>query len=387
LPAKALLVDTLRKRLTVLKEYARGVQLEFIEESKEQSELAKIYSFKEGTKLDSASVRYASVMYAKYCALCHGKNREGYASDFAPSLRSHSLMATTQLPRSSYRYLELTISYGRSGTAMAPYAKSQGGPLGEEDIALLIQWLHESSGVKKPIEMSIEPITGNVALGKALYAKHCAGCHGAKGEGVRAPALANPMLLATASDAFIRYTISEGRDSTPMPSFKDSLSRNEINALTAYIRSRASGWNAPEAVTVTEPLPENYVLHPHNKAPKFVLREGSYISAEQLLKALKDSSRMIILDARSKAAWRQTHIPGAISVPYYEEPDKFIKDIPNDSTWIVSYCACPHAVSTQVVNTLRRFGYKHTAILDEGILIWAQHGYPVEYGGDNKTKK
>lgn len=152
---------------------------------------------------------------------------------------------------------------------MAPYEKSQGGPLDEDDIELILQWLYELSGVKKPIEMSIKPITGNVALGKRLYAKKCASCHGTKGEGVRAPALANPMLLATASDAFLRYTISEGRDSTPMPSFKDSLSKVEINALTAYIGSRASGWNAPEAVTVTEPLPENYVLNPRNKSPAF----------------------------------------------------------------------------------------------------------------------
>lgn len=387
LPAKALLADTLLKRLTVLKEYAYGVQLEFIEESKEQAALAKVYDFKEGAKLDSASLRYASGMYIKYCALCHGKNREGYAADFAPSLRSHSLMATTRLPKSSYNYLEHTISYGRTGTAMAPYAKSQGGPLDRADIELLLEWLYQLSGVKKPLELSTKPITGNAALGKVLFAKHCATCHGAKGEGVRAPALANALLLATASDAFLRYTISVGRDSTPMPSFKDSLSKVEINALTAYLRSRASGWNAPEAVTVTEPLPENYILNPHNKAPGFTLREGRYVSAEQLLKALKDSSRIIILDARSKAAWQQTHIPGAISVPYYEEPDKFIKDIPNDSTWIVAYCACPHAASTGVVNTLRRFGYKHTAILDEGILVWAQRGYPVQFGKDKKTKK
>ena len=387
LPAKALFADTLLKRLTVSKEYAYGVQLEFIEESKEQAALAKIYSFKEGTKLDSASLHYASGMYIKYCALCHGKDREGYAADFAPSLRSHSLMATTQLPKSSYNYLKHTVYYGRSGTAMAPYAKNQGGPLDEDDIELLLQWLYELSGVKKPIEMSTKPVTGNVALGKVLYTKNCASCHGTKGEGIRAPALANPMLLATASDAFVRYTISEGRDNTPMRSFKDSLSSVEIDALTAYIRSRASGWNAPQAVTIREPLPEDYVLNPHNKAPKFTLRDDRYISAEQLLKALKDSSRMIILDARSKAAWHQTHIPGAISVPYYEEPDKFIKDIPNDSTWIVTYCACPHAASARVDNTLRRFGYKQTAILDEGILVWAQRGYPVQYGQGNKTKK
>ena len=386
LPAKALVTDTLLKHLIVLKEYAHGVQLEFKEESKEQAALAKIYSFKEGIKLDTASLKHASGIYTKYCALCHGKDREGYAADFAPSLRSHALMATTQLPRASYNYLHHTVAYGRSGTAMAPYAKDQGGPLDGDDIELYLQWLHELSGVKKPIEMSLEPIAGNVLVGKALYAKHCATCHGTKGEGIRAPALANPMLLATASDAFLHYTISEGRDSTPMPSFKDSLSKSDINALTAYLRSRASGWNAPDAVTITKPLPATYVLNPRDKAPNFKLREDRYVSAEQLRKAINDSSRMIMLDARSQAAWHQTHIPGAISVPYYEEPDKFIKDIPNDSTWIIVYCACPHAASEKVVSTLRRFGYKHTAILDEGILVWTQRGYPVQFGQGTKPK-
>ncbi|ULQ54007.1 c-type cytochrome [Flavihumibacter fluvii] len=387
LPAKAMVRDTISKRLIVLKEYTHGVQFEFMQESKEQAALAKIYSFKEGTKLDTASLRHAAGIYVKYCALCHGKNREGNAADFAPSLRSHALMATTQLPRSSYNFLSHTITYGRTGTAMAPYAKSQGGPLDGDDIELLIHWLHELSGVKKPIEMSIKPVTGNIALGNTLYARHCASCHGKKGEGIRAPALGNPILLATASDDFLRYTISEGRDSTAMPSFKDSLSKQEINAITAFLRSRASGWNAPAAVAVKHPLPKDYIIHPNNKAPKFTLRQDLYVPAAQLAKALKDSSRMIMLDARSEAAWHQSHIPGAVSVPYYKEPDKFIKDLPNDSTLIVVYCACPHAASNQVVNTLKRFGYKHTAILDEGILVWTQRGYPVQNGEGSTGKK
>lgn len=378
LPVKALQADTASKQLTVFKEYAYGVQLEFVQESKEQATLAKIYDFKEDTKLNSISSQHASRIYTKYCALCHGKDREGYAADNAPSLRSHTLMATTQKPKSSYNYLEHTISYGRAGTAMAPYAKSQGGPLNPAEIELLLKWLHEKSGVKKPIELSAEPVSGNVALGKGLYVKHCASCHGAEGQGVRAPALGHPMLLATASDAFLRYTITEGRDHTPMPAFKDSLNKVEINALTAYLRSRASGWNAPQAVALKEPLPKNYVLNPTKKAPKFAMRENLYVTASQVEKALKQNSRMVILDARSKAAWHQTHIPGSIPVPYYEEPDKFVKNIPNDSTMIVVYCACPHAASMKVVNTLKRFGYKHTAILDEGILVWAQRGYPVE---------
>jgi rhodanese-related sulfurtransferase/cytochrome c553 len=296
-------------------------------------------------------------------------------------------MATTQLPRSNYNYLSYTIKYGRTGTAMAPFAKSQGGPLDDDEIALLLQWLHELSGVKKPVELSPKSIAGDVKVGKALYTKHCVACHGAKGEGITGPALANPLFLATASDAFIHYTISEGRDSTPMRSFKDSFSKLEINALTAYIRSRAAGWNAPEAVAVTKTGPKDYVMNPDKKSPTFSLRSNLYVPAVQVVKAIKDSARMILLDARSEAAWHQTHIPGAISVPYYKEPDKFIKDIPNDSTWIVVYCACPHAASTQVVNTLRRFGYKNTAIIDEGILVWTQLGYPVQYGQGNKGKK
>jgi hypothetical protein len=50
---------------------------------------------------------------------------------------------------------------------MAPYAKSQGGPLDEDDIDLLLQWFHESSGVEKPIEMSTKPINGKCSARKS----------------------------------------------------------------------------------------------------------------------------------------------------------------------------------------------------------------------------
>ena len=93
-----------------------------------------------------------------------------------------------------------------------------------------------------------------------------------------------------------------------------------------------------------------------------------------------DSARMVLLDARSTVAWKQTHIPGAIPVPYYEEPEAFVENIPNDSTWIVAYCACPHAASGRVIKKLKKYGYKNLAILDEGILVWAEMGFPVRHG-------
>ncbi|MEJ1239237.1 c-type cytochrome [Chryseolinea sp. T2] len=381
LPQQAMIMDTTQQHITVIQQYAHGVQLEFVQESKQQAALAHIYNLNKDVKLDSVSLKHASQMYTKYCALCHGNDREGNAADFAPSLRSHSLMATTQ----SSNYLKHAVAYGRQGTAMAAYAKTQGGPLDEADIELLLRWLYQLSGVEKPVELPVETISGDVVLGKTLYEKNCASCHGVKGEGKTAPALGNPMLLATASDAFLRYAISEGRDSTAMRSFSKDFSNAQMDALTAYLRSRASGWNAPEAVAVTEPLPEDYILNKQKTGPEFSLRADLYVSANQLLKALKDSSRMVILDARSKAAWHQSHIPGAVSVPYYDEPDNFIKYIPNDSTWVIAYCACPHAASQRVVNTLRRFGYKNLAILDEGVLVWAQRGYPVQIGLDRKA--
>lgn len=374
LPVEALVLEDSAKRLTVLQNYAFGVQLEFVQETEEQGILAK--ELRPDDQLDSAAILHAAGMYAKYCALCHGENREGYAADNAPSLRSQSLLASSK----SSNFLRYTIQYGRSGTAMGGYLDRQGGPMEYIDVEILLQWLYESSGVEEPVEISREPVQGDIELGASIYAKNCTECHGENGEGISAPALGNPMLLATATDHFLRYAISEGRDGTPMIAFKDKLSGEEIDGVTAFLRSRASGWDVPETDTTTIPLPEEYILNPNNSAPKFNLREGRFLPVDQLLKAMQDSLRLVILDARSEVAWRQMHIPGSIPVPYYEEPENFVENLPNDSTWVVAYCACPHAASGKVINTLKRHGFKNTAIIDEGILVWAQLGYPVKYG-------
>lgn len=375
LPAGALRMDSATNRLVLLPAYAQGVQMAFQEEPRAQTLLAQ--QLKMGPPLDSTARSYAEGMYLKYCALCHGENREGYAADFAPSLRSQSLLSTTR----TNNFLRYTIQYGRAETAMGGYLNTLGGPLEPIEVELLLQWLYEESGVEEPVELSREPVAGDVALGSQIYLTHCAACHGAEGEGISAPALGNPMLLATATDDFLRYAITEGRDSTLMPAFKDSLSSTEIDAVTAFLRSRASGWDVPQADSITVPEPADYVLNPDGAAPRFDLRKDRFVSAKQLYQALQDSVRIVLLDARSTVAWRQTHIPGAVPVPYYEEPEAFVQHIPkDDNTWIVAYCACPHAASGQVINTLNRHGYKNTAILDEGILVWAQMGYPVEHG-------
>ncbi|MFY0591943.1 c-type cytochrome [Roseivirga sp.] len=368
------IVQKSAERITIPAENAFGVQLEFIQEPEEQGKLVR--KLAPTPELDSLAIQYASEMYSKYCSLCHGDDREGYAADNAPSLRSNSLLATSM----NNNFMRYTIQFGRANTAMGGYLKTQGGPMEYIEIELLLEYLKQTAEVTDPIDLSREPVLGDIAKGSTLYSENCSVCHGEKGEGVSAPALANPMLLATATDHFLRYAIAEGRDGTPMVGFKDNLNKEDIDALTAFLRSRASGWDIPQLDTVRVPTPEEYVLNPDSKAPEFNLRDGRYVAAEQVNQALKDGKRMVILDARSEVAWRQMHIPGAAPVPYYEDPENFIDNIPNDGTQIVIYCACPHAASERVQSTLKRYGFKNTAIIDEGILIWAQMGFPVRNG-------
>lgn len=372
LPTAALLKTA--NQLSILPEHAYGVQLEFMQESSDQGLMVRQLSFRDG--LDSVAEIHAGELYTKYCALCHGDDRQGYAADNAPSLRSKSLLATSK----GSNFMRYTIQYGRANTAMGGYLNRQGGPMEYIEVELLLEYLYQLAEVEEPIEVSREPVPGDIELGAALYETTCSVCHGANGEGVTAPALGNPMLLATATDHFLRYAISEGRDGTPMIAFKDSLSSEEIDGLTAFLRSRASGWDIPQGDTVAVPTPDEYVLNPDGDDPVFELREGKYVSSEQVNQALENGEKMIILDARSEVAWRQMHIPGSLPVPYYEDPENFIDDIPNDGTQIVIYCACPHAASGRVQSTLRRHGFKNTAIIDEGILVWAQMGFPVRNG-------
>lgn len=239
-----------------------------------------------GGKLDSNATKNAVAMYQKYCALCHAENREGYAADNAPSLCSHSLLATSK----NNNFMRYTIQFGRKNKAIAGYLDTQGESLEYIEIEQLLQWLYETSGTEEAINVSREPVKGDVALGSKIYANKCAVCHGEKGEGVSAPALGNPMLLATSKDEFLKYAIREGRDGKPMVDFKNILSEDEINGVTAFLRSRASGWNIPKTETVTIPTPENYVLNPNGKRPNFKLREGLYVPSKQVFEALKDTA-------------------------------------------------------------------------------------------------
>jgi cytochrome c oxidase cbb3-type subunit III len=312
----------------------------------------------------------ASANYQKYCTLCHGKDREGHANDHAPSLKAKSLFESG-VPHSILR----PISYGRQGTAMGGYLDDVGGPMTEDEVWDLTYWLFWQSGAER-VKLTEHAVEGDVQRGEVVYQQNCATCHGKNGEGVTAPALGNQSALAHNKDEFIRYAIEMGREGSDMVSFADKLSEADINNVTAFIRSKASGWTMEKTILHALPGPDEYVLNPENDDPEFTLADDMYVSSKDLFQALQDKKKMILLDTRVVSVWQRAHIEGAIPFPYYSELDEKIKDLPKD-VQIVGYCSCPRAATEYVVKQLRELGYGKTAVLYEGIFGWMNLGYPV----------
>ena len=265
---------------------------------------------------------------------------------------------------------------------MGPYVDDLGGPLSAQEIQDLVFWLNTEAGfeITEPNEADIVPVKGDVALGEAVYAEHCATCHGVNGEGGTGTALGNVTMLATSPDMFLKAAIEKGRDGTEMTAFADALSEDEINGVVAFLRSRAQGWDADDLSYDAPPSLDNIVINPDGPDPTFELDEGRYVSAVDLNAALESGAKMILIDTRVPYFWAMAHIRGSLPVPYYSSRQEIIAALPNDGTWIVAYCECPRAAADSAVNALRSLGYANTAVLYEGYAGWAAQGFPIAVG-------
>lgn len=308
-------------------------------------------------------------LYARYCKLCHGPSAKGYAADNAPSLVSAKFLGSA-----SDDYIARGIRFGRPDTSMAAYGKERGGPLDDTQIAAIVAFLR----AKGPAAAALpeQPASGDGKRGEALFAQKCQSCHGSAKAPGKAPQLYNREFLAAASPAFLRRAIAEGRPPTRMPAFERKLSASQIDDLVAWLVSQRT--TPPAVPPPPSGVPANLpvVIHPEGKAPDFTLREDRFVPAEQVKRALEEKRKIVIIDARPPSDWLQFHIPGSIPIPYYDAAQ--LDRVPNDGTWVVAYCACPHHASGAVVDALRQRKFEHTAVLDEGILFWKRAGFPLE---------
>lgn len=216
-------------------------------------------------------------LFAAHCAACHGETGGGGVG--VP------LALPSFLNDVSDDFLRITIRHGRPGRVMPAFSS-----LSDAQIDAIITHIRGWSDKPAPAHEDT-PVKGDALRGQALFASHCAACHGTGGKGglgtgvtfsrertapIVAPALNNSGFLAAATDAMIRRTLRDGREGTPMRSFlKQGLSEQQIDDLVTFVRSFAAQHTVDEKV-------------PHASEEASISMESSY-SLKETVENLKNS--------------------------------------------------------------------------------------------------
>jgi cytochrome c oxidase cbb3-type subunit III len=103
-----------------------------------------------------------------------------------------------------------------------------------------------SSPPGRPGQNSEVPAPSEISDFRTLYSENCAACHGVRGRGGAAIALADPVYLAIVDEPSMRKVIANGVPGSSMPAFAQSaggmLTDKQIDVITSGIRSR---WSRP----------------------------------------------------------------------------------------------------------------------------------------------
>jgi len=181
-------------------------------------------------------------LFSQNCAGCHGNNgRHG------PGRILNDPLYVAFIPREE---IKKVLTYGRPGTAMPAWAQSQGGPLSEKQIDVLVSGIKDGWANPKPDlrgttlpAYSADANAGDAARGKKLFARGCFMCHG---PGAPVGVIINATYLQLASNQNVRTSIVIGRPDIrkpmPMPNYMTlnaghALSDQDVSDLVTYIAS------------------------------------------------------------------------------------------------------------------------------------------------------
>jgi cytochrome c oxidase cbb3-type subunit 3 len=182
-----------------------------------------------------------ATLYGTFCAACHGPRGEGmrYPGMTAfPAIGNPDFLAVA-----SDRFIAETVRHGRPGRRMPAWGDKDGG-LRPAEIEAVVAHVRSFAAAPPPADTGPRRwVEADASAGAALYAQSCASCHGPRGEGAEGPALANPVLLRSATDTYLLETIRRGRRGTSMAAFAAespahaTLAPQEIESIVAFIRT------------------------------------------------------------------------------------------------------------------------------------------------------
>ena len=101
------------------------------------------------------------------------------------------------------------------------------------------------------------------------------------------------------------------------------------------------------------------------------------ISATELNMSLAGDKPLQIVDVRSGAEWRRSHIPGSVSVPIQELKGRLSSLQLNAQKPIIAICLSAHR-SIPAVRLLQAQGFENAVQLKGGMLAWWNKHYPTE---------
>jgi mono/diheme cytochrome c family protein len=177
-------------------------------------------------------------IYSMNCSGCHGADGQK-----GPGRVLNNALYLTVSTKENIRSI---LVHGRPGTLMPAFAKSNGGPLTDKQIDILVYGI-EGAWAKPFTAQNIPSydgagLTGDVDRGRKLFGKACFACH-AKG-GVAGP-LNDGTYLALSSNQNLRTSIIVGRPDfpgVPMPDYRSlnmghALSDQDIADLVSFLSS------------------------------------------------------------------------------------------------------------------------------------------------------
>ncbi|MBF0214303.1 MAG: c-type cytochrome [Magnetococcales bacterium] len=174
-------------------------------------------------------------LYRKYCATCHGLKGEGnttLGNSMTPPPRRFNdpagMMDLTQ------ERILASIRDGRPGTAMPAW----GNTLSTPQIEALSDYIRE--------RLMPSAIGADHSLGQQIFAKNCSVCHGDRGDtavwaqsGLTPPPrnFTTDLARKELTRERIIFSISYGRAETAMPAWNERFTKEEIEAVSDYIRT------------------------------------------------------------------------------------------------------------------------------------------------------
>jgi rhodanese-related sulfurtransferase len=101
------------------------------------------------------------------------------------------------------------------------------------------------------------------------------------------------------------------------------------------------------------------------------------VGNEELVRRVRRGD-VTVIDVRPREEYAAAHIPGAISVPLADLPER-LQDLQKRRE-VVAYCRGPYCVmALDAVELLRRKGFRARR-LEQGVSEWRARGWRVESG-------